>query len=409
MAFCLSALLSSLFFGVSLIERVPKKVSHGVFMIFRSRIAKISFIMPALIFSCGKKADDSTDAVPVTDTTALTTSTEVPTAAAGSAQTTVTTALTAGDSGSNGSAAALTVGFPLDGSITKTRACTADATAKSATVTLTFSGTENFVSPTKVTVSEIASGTQTRVWTNSNNAVACTANAQYPLIAWKSGVAVGAVSGVNGLQVVDTAARSQTITSSFTNKAGVLKTRTVVTATTGTHTINFSGFAATVTGPVNTAFSTTKNIVSNVTKKEKLTKFDGTTVLLDATHGTPATLPLVVTTTRTSLGVPLSHTIASGQVTMTNTGAFYITNDFSGVVYDLTSNNPCVPTAGKMVQNIYKSNSAADTATALKTLTYTYNANTVAVTSSAATDDAAALTEHATANMNHKCDLKGGE
>ena len=94
---------------------------------------------------------------------------------------------------------------------------------------------------------------------------------------------------------------------------------------------------------------------------------------------------------------------------MTKTGAFYLTNAFLNVAFDLTSSDPCIPTGGTMTQSIYKSNAAADTATALKVLTYTFLNNTISVASTLATDDTGVLADQATANMNHKCDLKAGE
>ncbi|MBC7533858.1 MAG: hypothetical protein H7318_20005 [Oligoflexus sp.] len=149
-----------------------------------------------------------------------------------------------------------------------------------------------------------------------------------------------------------------------------------------------------------TTATTTKTIASNVVKTNQVKKFDGTVINLDSTVATAAGAPLQVTVKRDANGVPQSHTIASGTVTVAKTGAFYMTNTFAAVMYDLAATDPCTATSGTITTNIYNSNSTAGLATPLKTLTITFGSTGPTV----AGDDTA--TNNLVGSINHSFDFK---
>lgn len=362
----------------------------------------VSLVLAAgCVSACGHSStrDESAAAAGVTPTPAATATTA---AAAGSGVTTLvgdsesTTGIVAsqlgelvlvvnaGDASTNASATGLT------GAITRTRACVANAD-KTATVTITYSGAETGTAG-KYSVSDTAAGTETRIWSNSKsgNAVGCTANKLYAKIAW------AVPASVDGLTLADTTARQRNVVTTFTNKQGVSKSRTADWTESGTRNVTWS-----VPAGATDATTTTKTFSTDVTKTYSLTKMDGTKKDLTAKHGTLTSDPMKVTVKRNATtGVPEKHTINSGTMTATKTGAFYVTNKFNELVFDLTSDDPCVPTSGSVTTSIY---SAATDTTPAKTYTITFGSDGATV---AGDQDA---TDNMNTNIDHKCDFRGGD
>lgn len=373
---------------------------------------KISYLLLCflpLVSLCGKKdknsdsssTSTSTDSSTMTSTstdssvttaTTLTTDPETATALVGSNLSEVTASLTAGDTtGDNSTTLNLAeeLGLKVSGSIERTRTCTADATAKTATVNISYSGSATV---TKIiTITETASGTETRVWSNStsSDAIQCTKSGLYAAIAWKK------PTNVDGLQLQVTTKRNQSFTTSFTNRKGETKTRSLTNDENGTRTIKW----AVPTGATDTT-TTTKNIVSSVTRTQSLTKMSGEKVDITATHATLTDDPIVVTITRDANAKPLTHKINSGTTTITKTDKFYITNKFTDVLFDLSTSDPCTPVSGTVTTKIFKS--ATDT-TPLKSYDITFSSSTPTISGdSTASDDLVS-------NINHRCDFISGE
>ena len=303
------------------------------------------------------------------------------------------TALSTGDSSSNAAAALVGTAAP----ITRARSCTPDTSGKGALVSITYSGSAT-ATIGKASISETGGGSETRDWTSTAGNVVCTTDNKYAKIAWKSSNAVGTAAGIDGLTLAVTTTRSKTLTMTYVNKKGVTLTRNAVTAENGTRTINWSKNAS---GTATT--TTTKTINSLVAKTYNLTRFNGTTVNLDGTHATLSGSPLVITTTRDATGLPLTHTVVSGTMTLIKVNGFYLTNKYDQVVFTLNGVDPCTPTAGTITTNIYASNSAADTATPLKTMSISFSASGPNVAGDAT------ATDNFIGSINHKCDLRDGD
>ncbi len=370
--------------------------------------------MPFLIL-CGKKSSDSntdtntststnsnsstgtstnTGIATVTAATTLATDPEVTTALVGSNLSELSAALSAGDTtGDNSTTLNLEDSLDLSdsGSISRTRTCTADAAAKTATVNISYSGTES-KTKLKITVSETASGTETRVWSNTtaNSAIQCTKNGLYAAIAWKNS------SVVNGLELQVTTKRNQNFTTTFTNRKGESKQRVLTNNENGTRTIKWS----TPTGASDTT-TTTKTVVSSVTRTQELTKMTGDKIDMTGIHATLTEDPLVVSVTRdATTAKPLTHTIKSGTTTITKVNKFYITNKFSDLLFDMSSTDPCTPVSGTISTKIFKSSTDTNP---VKTYDITFTANVATISGdSTASDDLVS-------NINHKCDFVGGE
>ncbi|MBC7659478.1 MAG: hypothetical protein H7249_07190 [Chitinophagaceae bacterium] len=357
---------------------------------------QISVALSAMLLQdgCGKDKSKTTDATTPTATNSaasVAADSQTSTALVSTQLDDVVSSLNSGDSTNTATGAALT-----STTITRDRSC-AIGTNKDVTVTLTYSG-EASQTVGKATMTETAGGTETRIWTNAGFTMACTTDAKFAKVAWNSPTAVNTAAGINGLTLNDTTKRSRAISTSYTNKKGTTLTRSATVAENGTRSVVW----ATPAGATTTA-TTTKTITSNVVKTNQVTKFDGSVVNLDATVATGTGAPLQVTVKRDVKGIPQSHTIHSGMVTVSKTGEFYVTNTFADVMYDLTATDPCTPISGTLTTNIYTSNSAADLTVPLKTLTITFASTGPTVTG----DDTA--TDNLIGSINHSCDFKQGD
>ena len=367
----------------------------------RDSLLAVACLM-GVLHGCGTKgSSDSSTSTPVAPTgSALAIDSESSTSLVAAQQQEQASTLNSGDATSNSSNAATLTDFAVPeygittGSITTTRACT--ASSGTATVALTYDGNDSTTIGNYVGT-EVAAGTETRVWTNSSLSagVACTANAKYAKVGWNT------VANVNGLQLVDTTTRSRNVSVTTKSAKGVTRTRTTNYTENGSRTVKWatpSGATATTT--------TTKTVTSSVAKTYTLTKFDGTTIDISGTHALPAATPLVVTVTRDSNGNPQKHLITSGTMTFTGTSS-YATSAISNLLYDLTTSTPCTPVSGTITTSIY--NTSTDT-TPLQVLitTYTNQVPSVATgtTAAAATTDATA-TDNMSANIDSKCDFVG--
>lgn len=263
----------------------------------------------------------------------------------------------------------------LSNEITRSRTCVENATDKSATVTMEFSGT-HLQTTRNITLEHIASGSETRVWTNpvSGKAISCGPLSKYVKINWLD------VNAVNGLKLVDTTNRSHTFKRTFTRNQKTVTT-SLEQSESGTRTVTWS----LPTGATDTT-STTKTAVINVTHTVKMTKMNGYNVDFTATHATLENSPMVVTkVSDASTGDPKSFTIVSGTMSVTKTDRFYITNAYEKVGFDLSSSTPCVPNSGTITTKIY--NTSTDTSP-VKTFTITFSSSGATVTGdSTATDN----------------------
>jgi len=334
---------------------------------------------------CGKSSTERTVAnIPTIPTgTGLVADSETSMALVANNMDEATTAAAQGDSASDTSAS-LALAYPLKLVITQTRSCTVDTTDLSADVDITYSGS-NTRTGIFGSTQNTASGTETRVWTNTTSSAqqVCGPLQKYVKIDWTS------VSDVNGLHLVDTTQRSHTIVQTFERASRTLM-RTLSDAEQGTRNITW----ATPSGATDTT-TVTKTVDSTVTHTSTLTKVSGATVSLTATHATLAGTPFNVTVTRDTTGKILTLT-KNGTMTITRAQQFYITNVYSNVLLTVASSDPCVPTSGTLTTNIY--NSSTDT-TPIKTYTITFGGSgpTIANDTTATTDF--------TSNIDHSCAL----
>lgn len=289
-----------------------------------------------------------------------------------------TTSALGGDLSTDTSAA-----LALAPSVSFTRSCTADTTEKTATVTITYSGSETKTKGSVTTVHS-ASGNETRVWSNpvSDTAVACGALGKYVKIDWTK------VAEVNGLKLQVTTSRTNDLSTTFTRK-GSSVTRTFNKSLSGTRTITWE----TPSGATDTT-TVTKTAVIDVTHSSKLTKIDGTVVDLSSEHKTLENAPLVTTRVSDTSGNPMNFTVVSGTMSISKSSRFYVTNKYTNLVFDLTSDDPCTPSSGTILTSIY--NTSSDS-TPLKTYTITFSGGTGTVGGDSDASD------NFNSNINHTC------
>jgi hypothetical protein len=362
-------------------------------------LAVLTLALP--LAACGKKKSDGTT---TPGGSALAGDSETTTSAQSASMDESATALNTGDNAkSNAGSQALadSADANVSGAITLTRTCTTPTGGKDALVTLTYSGSASFVrADGKMTVAETAGGQETRDWTNTHNAVVCTATGQYAKIDWASATAPAnsTASGYDGLSLADTTSRTRDLKTTFTRRNGKSSTREANYTEKGTRNVTWTAGT--------TAGTTTKTVYLDVTKTYTLTKWDGSTVDLSGEHTVDKATPLSITTERDTSGNPTKHTINSGTEAFNKAGSYYLTNVYSGVVFDLAVADRCTPTAGTITTTIYNSNSAADLANPVKTITIIFGTSGPSVTGG---DDEATDTDNLEGAINHKCDLADGE
>jgi hypothetical protein len=328
-----------------------------------------------LLISCGTKTTTgTTDTTTATYTsTDLTKDPETSAALVATQIDNITTAISSGETGGSGS----TLISLTDGS--ENRTCTANSD-NTATVSITYSGSDAR-SVGKATVSVTRSGTESRVWSKTDGtAVTCNAN-QRPKINWTSSSFAGVTTNI-------TTDRTNVVSKSYTNIKGVTFNVSRTNELNGTKVVSWKDLS-------------NKSIVSSIASKLSIMNAKGETKVLDAINEVRITSPLVIQVTRdSSTGKPNSQKIVSGINYSKKTGAFSTTTEFSNVIYDSTSTDPCTPTSGVITLKIYSDDSYT---TVSQTNILTYTASVLSVTTDGVmnTDFATYTGNH----TNHNCDL----
>ncbi len=329
--------------------------------------------------SCGSPTERTNSSITVPSSTSastLSTESELSTAVVASNLNEMVSIVSAGE------LAIDTVDLRLASSITYGRTCTADTTAKTATVSISYAGSETKTIG-KRTIEQSSKGSETRVWSNtvSNAAIACTLKGKRASIDW------GLVDDINGLKLTVNTNRSNTRTTKFTSKTGQSAERTVTDSVTGTRLLAWT--ATTVT-------TVSKTSSVNVAHNQTLTRVDGSVSDISAIHATIDGKPLVITRSSDSSGNILTYIIESGTMSISKLGSYYVTNTYENILFDPNSDDPCSPVSGSLTTEIFASDK--DTSP-LKTLTTTFSSGIGTVSGDTTASDNLA------SNINRRCDF----
>lgn len=351
------------------------------------------FLVP-FVLQCGsKKTDNSQGQISTPSATSLIADSEASTAFIASSLSELSTLLTSGDT-----LGVKNASFNLDshiqladsGSIDFTSVCTEDANAKTATVAISFAGTET-KTKAKITVGESAGGIETRVWSNTitNAPIKCASKGLYAAIDWKN------VDVVNGLQLQVNSQRTRNFGFGFDDKNGDFKRRTLTSTENGSRTIQWQ----TLANGTDTTY-TLKTLKVNMDKTQVYTKLSGENVNLSGIFASVTDDPISSNTVRNASAVPISHTIYSGSMTVTKEKQFYITNQFDNLFFDLSKDDPCTPVTGSIKTSVYK---AATDTNPVQTYEISFTAGVPTIKG----DTEASF--NLFTNINHKCDFVGGQ
>lgn len=231
-------------------------------------------------------------------------------------------------------------------SVVATHACTASGSpGGGVTVAVTYAGTQTqTLIRTRLSYSNttVESGTLTRIWAApAGQTLSCNGAATHVRLDWTSDAAVSGMVTTQQVNRVRSATRVVTKILS-----GSVSTKTNNFAAVGTRSV----YWATGSGVSGSNVTRTKTITSAVARTATVTSLSDVNIDLVTTVTTSSTDPMVVDVVR-SITNPwplVSKTIKSGTLIATRVGTDRTESTMSNVVFDMTSDTPCLPTSGSV-------------------------------------------------------------